>query len=78
MGFDFKYANKLEITKNASPAPIVSTTLLVNAGIFMILFFIFNKHPFFPVVTMNIFAFGNFLYSLKVSLMMNFYRALPV
>ena len=66
------------MTKNASPAPIVSTTLFVKAGIFMILFFIFNKHPFFPVVTMKIFAFGNFFVSVKSFLKMNFYRALQV
>ena len=33
IGLDFKYAKRLEITKNASPAPIVSTTVLVKAGI---------------------------------------------
>ena len=61
VGLDFKYANRLDITKNASPAPIVSTTVLVKAGISMISFLIFIKQPFLPVVTIKTFDFGSFL-----------------
>ena len=50
IGLDFKYAKRLEITKNASPDfPIVSTTVLVKAGISIISFLIFIKHPFFQL-----------------------------
>ena len=46
IGLVFKYAKRLEITKNASPAPIVSTTVFVKAGISKIFSLVFIKQPF--------------------------------
>ena len=77
IGLVFKYAKRLEITK-ASPAPIVSTTLLVNAGISKIFSLVLIKQPFFPVVTIKTFAFGRLLELSKSFLKKYFYHALQV
>ena len=66
IGLDFKYAKRLEITKNAS-RPYSINNCVGESSISIISFLIFIKHPFFPVVTIKTFDFGRFCELVKVA-----------